>query len=402
MSNSTVIDFIRLLTVEIDLDDYNRICHKSCGDFYIGIELILQNGVSIEHRVQALEFAVKHGWIDCVKLLMEYNTDDPSILTQALAHTGISANTKILKLLYKNGADLQQHVPHLLTGGVHSGNTSFVKYLLDHIDLDYLNNLEYAPLLMATKRDNLSMIKLLYKNGADLNICNNAVLLLSAKNNCMRIVKYLLKKKININSYNLIGSDEEIKFGSNALVNSCSQGHFTMSKLLLKNGADYHICDYLALAKSICHNHLNIIKLLLKYGSDPNSIFTHTNVIEYLSKKKNTDLLQLLIKSGLNPGLDDDILLIECVKADNLKSVKLLLENGSNVNSQNGIVIQIATMAESYELIDLLLDYSYNYDSYVKNAYDYAVQNNLTFIEKIFLEKSNIRKYPIEIYKIVR
>lgn len=283
MSSFFVDDFINLLIVDISRDDYDRICRKSEGIIYVELELILQHGVSLEQRIRALELAVKNEFGGGVRLLVNHGTSSPDILTNVLIHTSITGNTKILKFLCDNGANLQVHAKYLLNEGAYLGHLSFVKYLLDHNGKSYLNDVQSPPLIMAVERDHLPMVKLLYKRGANLSICNSGALLLSAKNDCMGIVTYLLRKKININTYNPIGSNEEKKFGISALINSCGAGNLAMSKYLLNNGADCYICDQMALAKSITNNHIKITKLLLKHGSDPNSIFIHNDVINEVS-----------------------------------------------------------------------------------------------------------------------
>jgi len=113
-------------------------------------------------------------------------------------------------------------------------------------------------------------------------------------------------------------------------------------------------------------------------------------VRKYLSGNPDTKLLELLLAYNLDPSLNNDILLIECAKNNNLELVKLLLEYGSDINSRRGIIIEIAVEIKSYELVDFLLDYVYEHDSCLKNAYDHAVQNDYISIKNLFLTKLHI------------
>ena len=396
MDNFFIDDFINLLIVDMDPNDYANICKKCADDIYLEIKLILQMGISFERRVLALEFAIENEWIGCIKLLMKYDTSDPMILTALLPLTLPGGNVRILKLLYKNGANLGQYADHLLAEGAHFGHISFVEYLLERIDPSHLNNAFNPPILMAIKPGNLSMVKLLWKNGADLNVRNGASLLLSARYGCIDIVSFLLKNKVNINTSNLIGSKYEKKYGPSALINSCLGDNLSMCKYLLKNGADYHKHNQMALAKSIIRNNIKVVELLLKYGADPNTLFLHADTIQSISKNRTIKLLKLLLVYGLDPNCNDGILLIECVQKNNVELVKLLVECGADVSSQNGIVLKIAVVLKSVGLVDILLDYDYDYNSYLKWAFDYAVRNNYLDIENLFLRKSNIKSYPIE------
>jgi hypothetical protein len=324
-------DFINLLVVDMSDDIYKQIYNNTKGeDLDFLVEMILRSGIALEHRINALKFAIKYEWMGAIELIISYDTNDSGVLTNILLETNAGGNALILKLLHQNGADLKLCGPHLLVKSAKSGWESFMAYLLDNLEEDYLDvfpiaSSPYPLILIATKENNLNIIKVLYKRGANLGIHNNAILLLGARHNYIEIVTHLLKKGLDINSYNEPETSNAKEFGISALINSCASGHYEMTKLLLKKKADINICDQKALIQSITHHHPKITKLLLKNGSDPNIIYEYPAIIERLSYDYIGWTLQILVRAGLNTTYHDNILFKKCTLNNNIRGVEILL-----------------------------------------------------------------------------
>lgn len=131
--------------------------------------------------------------------------------------------------------------------------------------------IQYDELEKAVKECDLNKIKILVKQGYDLN--NNKDLLFTAvNNNSIDIVKYLISQNIEIFRLNRLD-----KHGRSVLTITCSYNNYKITKLLIKLGANVNppkvTIDHpgfnieTPLTKAVSHNNYKLVKLLLENGA---------------------------------------------------------------------------------------------------------------------------------------
>jgi serine/threonine-protein phosphatase 6 regulatory ankyrin repeat subunit B len=167
-----------------------------------------------------------------------------------------------------------------------------------------------AQLLQAAEDGNFPAVESALLEGAQINAKptgNNATALIAASvNSHTKIVKLLLKNGADVNMKGTYGIGFKggcaYIYGITALMVASDT---EIVKLLLKNGADVNVksTDGLtALMAASGEGHTKIVKLLLKNGADVN-VRTTIDKIEYTALKGakengHTDIVQLLEKAG--------------------------------------------------------------------------------------------------------
>jgi hypothetical protein len=137
-------------------------------------------------------------------------------------------------------------------------------------------------------------------------------LITAIRNNSTSMTKILLKYGANVHMDN----DEPLKM-------ACENGYVSIVKILLKYGANVHADDDQALILACENGHESVIDLLLKYNAD-----IHIN--------------------------NDEPLKIACEYC-HVDAVKLLINNGANVNADNNYPIRIASEYNYPEIVNILL-----------------------------------------------
>jgi ankyrin repeat protein len=167
---------------------------------------------------------------DMAKLLNTYRSACtlPEVI-DSLDHEGrvplqLAAETGVLEavqLLVENGANVNpfSKVPWSpLTYAVDGGNIEVIEYLIDHeADLDAQKNMAYlelpimpctenvSPIMEALKANELDILSLLIKKGANVNLPNSFFLHFTVKYNMLEAAKILLDNGIDINQEDYAG-----------------------------------------------------------------------------------------------------------------------------------------------------------------------------------------------------
>jgi len=123
------------------------------------------------------------------------------------------------------------------------------------------------PLVVACRRENIDMLKLLIDKGADPNMSDDigiTALNISSSHGYIESVKYLLEVGANPNI-----SDD---CGYSPLINSSLNNNDDIIEILINAGADINSINNrheTALMTAIMYNRLEIVKKLIKYGPKP-------------------------------------------------------------------------------------------------------------------------------------
>jgi len=248
------------------------------------------------------------------------------------------SNLKAVACLVENGANVnfgttENKTPlHVASA---NGNFEIVKYLIkEGAELDAKNNEGNTPLHFAVFENHLEVVKHIIEQGADISITagrfDQSILHDAAERGNVDMVKYLLEKKVNINS--------KTREGYTPLHKSVLAGKLEVAKLLIENGGQY---DEKSGPKgnSIFHDGaergwLKIVEYLLELGFDINALDSEGN--SALSKAMSTsmfDVVWYLIKEGadLKSGFTKSSILQSAVEKNNLKLVKYL-KNSTNID----------------------------------------------------------------------
>lgn len=187
------------------------------------------------------------------------------ILENLKARTKISDNTAILYHLIEN--DDLENIKLLVNSGANaeacellrltvcqSNNLEIIKCIVDHIDMEYINEaLElaalfnksemvkylvdfgadvsfrgYAAMHYAAEKGNWDLVKYLIEHGSDLHSSDEHVLWEAAFSGSLDMVQYLVERNANMN----VGDDGD----DNALVIASAEGHMDIVQYLVEQG----------------------------------------------------------------------------------------------------------------------------------------------------------------------
>ena len=189
------------------------------------------------------------------------------------------------------------------------------KNIIDLLDGDIINEFDLYksigtdhPLIMASKKNRIDIIKLLLKYNIDINM------------------------KMNEHNY-------EKDNDKTPLIIASKNGFFEICKLLIDNNADVNIKDFnskTALHYAARKNYKNIVKLLVDNGAKINDTYDdNSTALHEASRRGFREIVEYLINNGAKmdiPNMYGDTPLIV---SNDYEISKLLIENGSNINYQN-------------------------------------------------------------------
>lgn len=263
---------------------------------------------------------------------------------------------KITQLLLKGGADVEAHfsVEHngIPVGGCTAlyiasslGQLAFCRLLLSGgAELDAANDLGYTPLMAAIEGGHDDVIDFFLKSGANVNPDVNSrvhiegmggasPLITATRKEHVTLIKKLLKRGVDVN--------RPASNGWTPLKSAAQQGNSGIVKVLLDGGADPNIADdtnYTPLMNAVSGKHEGIVKLLLKYRADPN------------------------VQSGENPENDDwepgRTALMDAAVSGNVPIARELLKQGANpnlLNSKGRTALHSAVISANTDMVSLLL-----------------------------------------------
>ncbi len=214
----------------------------------------------------------------------------------------------------------------LISNLIDKGKFEDVKFMLKHSEININNGgiNGYSPLIASVAKNNIEILKLLLKKGADAN-----------------------QKFKNGESH------------QSALYIAVMRGHKEVVKLLIENGADVNI--------KVVDGKIDV------------------PLIYYYVKRSDIKMIQLLINKNVNidTKIKGDTLSITClcdaIMNNKTEIAKLLIENGSNsleivnLNLESGTVINttplhIASQKGLNDLIKLMKEKSDNFDVNIKDS----------------------------------
>jgi ankyrin repeat protein len=272
---------------------------------------------------------------------------------------------KIAQMLLKSGAELDAHfsVEHngIPVGGCTAlyaasllGQLSFCRLLHSNgAQIDAANDLGYTPLMAAIEGGHDDVIDFFLKSGANVNpevisrvqiegLGVASPLITATRKEHVALIKKLLKRGVDVNRPS--GN------GWTPLKSAAQQGNLNIVKVLLEAGADPNIADdtnYTPLMNAVSGEHDGIVKLLLKFHADPN------------------------VQSGDNPDDEDwepgRTALMDAAVSGNVPIARELLQQGANpnlLNSKGWTALHSAVISANTDMVSLLLKAGANVNVY--------------------------------------
>lgn len=282
--------------------------------------------------MQSLAKAIARRQLSSIRCLLEvgvnpnaeYHEKTPLMFATAFN------NTEIMSLLVEYNADIHQFIAD--NSAIHTatffGNVEAVEFLLkagvspDH----HKSGNNFTPLMMAASLMKESIILLLIKNGADINLKDGT--------------------------------------GFSALAKVCVEGKYSMAKLLLENGANPNLQTnrrQSILFLSCIQGYDKIAQLLLDFNADPNTPTSDgTTPLIMACHQKYYKIVKILLQVGVSVDVQADSSVNKMTALhiasnyNDTQMMTLLLNANANVNIQDiqGLTpLHLACSNENEEMV---------------------------------------------------
>lgn len=203
--------------------------------------------------------------------------------------------------------------------------------IADGADINYIENQRFAAIVSATLRGDLSIVKWLVENGADIHRTFGTfdLVIFAVKQPNIEVLKYLLEQNITVNVTNLIRV--------NPLSMSIQQQRLDYIKLLFAHGYDIKKEYYPALY-SVELPDSQITQYLLSQGLNKDIKFSeNSNLLIAAASAGSLANVQLLVNEGIAVDEADDYGLTPLIVAaatGHTDIVDYLIQQGASVNRQ--------------------------------------------------------------------
>lgn len=202
-----------------------------------------------------------------------------------------------------------------------------------------MNNANYEKVFEEVRNSNL------IQDSVDVDKKRNRVLLYAVRNNNVRIVKLLLKYGADATTNDNIALSYAVRNNNAEIV-----------ELLLEAGADATADDNMALLNIVYENDIRIKKLLLdmlEAGIYELADDTFTRAVCRILIGNNEEMLELLLKAGADVASNGNIASLDAMHSQKLDIVKVLLLSGSYVIADDNN--QMAELNNKAKIVKLLL-----------------------------------------------
>jgi ankyrin repeat protein len=216
------------------------------------------------------------------------------------------------KMMVENGIDVDTYSQCCLLWASYQSNVQVIKFFIDS-GTDITIVLERS-----SATGNLSMVKYLVENGANIHACCDYALRYSSKNGHLPVVKYLIEKGADVHA-----------FCGEALLWAAESGHLSIVKHLIEKGADINsFCEALLYAAE--NGHLSVVEFLVEKGADIHNYY----------------------ENGADDG--NDLALPRASGNGHLSVVKFLVEKGVDFHTNNDFALRTASIRGHNEVVNYL------------------------------------------------
>jgi len=279
------------------------------------------------------------------------------------------ANNCLLQACKNGQADVVEFLLHFNTSETHDNTTySNIK--------DSTNK---TPLMFASEKGHLNIVKLLLDYNANLELKDNdslTALLYAVKNNHLEIITFLVNigATINLQDASLVelATEESLK-------------------LLSAEKTPFKIDYNLFLESAVTHNWISVLKVLI----DNDHHKTNTNIFKIAIKNNSVEIVSLLIEHGYKPSNTD---LIIAIHIYNFEIIELVLNTDINLENYDkhgftalmyAIIIHSIAKEPNVDIIKLLIDKGSNVNHRCFSGFTpllIALDNNNLYASQLLLQ----------------
>lgn len=344
--------------VDVNAVDVDKLTPLEWAIIYKNKEIVKLLVPIVENPINAIKIAAYYGAISFyAKILIEFKIDinkfdseNLSILQRAIWHK----KYKCVKLLLENGAN-----PNATKMGRYTPIQevrclpkckNIVEILLQYgADPNFHNERDWTIVHKAIEYGDKETLELLCEYGANLNCgIGPAPLSYAIEKGHLDLVPFLLEKNADPN---ITGKNRaplwwicDIKDHNEKL---------KIIKLLLENKADINLIDGTStpLIGALCYDYKYDVSIMLENGANPN-IITDTTALHCAVREGNLQIVQLLLKYGADPNLQDHKGNTPIFEAKGEELMQLLLDNKANIHTTNNgnlNVLQYKMHNQTYE-----------------------------------------------------
>ncbi len=279
-------------------------------------------------QLNILEFLIKKG---AHLRTPNFNANSPVYHKKGIA---------VIKLLIKHGFDIHEEQDKVLRDACVSGNTKMVKYLVNQ-GADLFIRSPETTTEAACRGGRLDVLKYLLAKGVNLNIhfkqsLNNAVYY-----NHVEIIQYLVSHVKNLRSVL-----------SSAIASVCDYSSSTLVQALLDNGISRKEIESEALYFCLCRGYIVFADRLIAMGFDIHS--DDDRLFQNLCLLGDIKVLNYLLSKGANLHAGNEGGLCYACEAGLFNVVLFLIEAGADLHVNNDEPLKLACSAKRYQTKNLL------------------------------------------------
>lgn len=276
----------------------------SPGEFLNALQLARANKRTEVIEILLAAGAVESGVNKGGEPQKTFADDDPYIL---LLNACLDGDTETVEKLLREGA---KPTPNHLKAAAQEKQSEVLKQLLSAgININKADDKGEYPFLSVISFGTLEDVKLFVESGADLTAEYTSneggtigpALVLATLNGDLSKVRYLVEQKADINITN--------KSGSTPLLVASSKGHRDIVKFLLENRAGVNITNRhndTPLMLGAASGDVDLVKLLLDAGAKVNAQNKHNDTpMMFAAENGKTDVVKLLLEAGANVNFRD-------------------------------------------------------------------------------------------------
>lgn len=284
----------------------------------------------------------------------------------------------IVNYLIKAGANTDKHIQHGYNISTKMGNISYMKMFID-LGAEYLDSLETAlyhnhpsavKFLLESdakhpshiqdfiKRDHVECLKLLISHG--LNIKDHilkSTLFRVGMSQSIPIIKLFIDAEVDM------FTDGSFMEGFTSR-SSFDDTHMEVIRFVVNIGGDIHYKQDTILKQAVASNNIVVTEeLLSKYQCD--LTIGGEVCLEDAINNRNTEMIELLVKYGLDPSTNSNYGIKECVRRNNYQSVVFFLKDCSiDANVEDGCLVKMTIELNNFPMLRLLIDHGGNYEQF--------------------------------------
>jgi ankyrin repeat protein len=264
---------------------------------------------------------------------------------QAFLHSCKTGNLQLINYFFEKKICLEyydnKYKSTNFCWAAYYGHLTVIKFLYKHgANINAINIHGDNALLLASQEGHLSVIEYLHKKNADLQTENyfydNALTLTAFYCDDLKIIKYLYENGVNIHCNNN-------KYGmeNNAMITFAMKGNLEAIKYLVENNADIHSKyqndETNVIMSAASSGNLQLVKYLHENNAD---IYckndNKTNVLMFAAAGGNLEIVKYLHENNINTNDMDDLkynAIRFAAESNHSHIVKYLYENGSDIST---------------------------------------------------------------------